>query len=206
MTVVVFDNDVIHKLAALGLLDKAAQLLGTTERRVLATCRFKFKLNKPADARKKYGDAIVDGIDAFVKSAVDVTGVDLTGLDEAANAALGIDPGELQLLAFVAATPNAILVTGDKRALVALQTAPGCTDLVAKIAGRIVCFEQVLEQLLGDPGFTDLNERAAKVLHVDTVLRVLFTSSAMEPTVRDGLKSYLSDLRSKTGTLLRPES
>ena len=202
--IVVFDNDVVQKLATLGLLTEAVAAIGAAECHVLSTCRFKLQINNPEKGRKKLGDEVFDRIKSFLDDTKRIENDNLVGLDVAANAALGVDPGELQLFAFTAKTAGALLVTGDKRALFGAMSAPDCAPLIAAVAGRVVCFEQVLDLLLETTGFVTVHAKAAAVPEVDKVVRAVFSAVATEQDVREGLASYIRDIRGKTGALLRP--
>ena len=99
--------------------------------------------------------------------------------------------------------PQAVLVTGDKRALRALA-APGLEDIVERVAGRIACLEQVVLSALDrlDVGTLATSIEPHRDLDVAVRCAVPLPSYAVEPAVRKGLLSYIEDLRKHAPSLL----
>ncbi|MBP6748060.1 MAG: hypothetical protein KA144_00355 [Xanthomonadaceae bacterium] len=116
-----------------------------------------------------------------------------------------LDVGEIQLIGVLAATPDAILLTGDKRALRALAS-PTHVSVIDRVGGRILCLEQWLwfvhERLDGKTLADCVRAHAG----MDTAARcVVGSREAPSPGhVREGLASYLRDLdRNAPRTLAR---
>ena len=204
-----WDNDIIHKLAALDLVEDAIQTFGLTvgEVRVLATAPYRFFLNDPDRAARRWGSAVAPRIHALLRASQTLTDSPPPPYDSLKRV-LTIDAGEAQLLAFAAVDPAARLFTGDKRALAGLATAPSCASVVASLQGRVVCLEQVVQAVIGAKGFEHVRSCAAQGLHCDTVLRIVFGSdqAASLETVEEGLRSYVGELRSNTKGLFVPSS
>ena len=99
-----------------------------------------------------------------------------------------IDPGEAQLFA-VAAASDPLVMTGDKRALNSLKQTP---EILNALCGRIVVFEAMLIALCDLLGSEVVRERLQRVLALDTVVRVCFSSGNQHP--RYGLESYFNDV------------
>ncbi len=115
----------------------------------------------------------------------------------------GLDAGEITLIAMLCSDPQAMLVTGDKRALLALA-APGLEDIVKRIAGRIVCLEQVVLSALDRLGVGTLATSIGPHRDLDVAVRcaVPLPPYAVELEVRKGLLSYIEDLRKGAPSLL----
>ncbi len=204
---VYFDNDVIHKLAACDLLREALQDLRVDAAFVLATARFKFYLKSPEKGAKRYGQSVHKRISNFVASARAITEEPNAEDIEVLNAVLGIDQGEAILFATVSRTSEDILLTGDKRSLIALAEHAGSQSICARLAGRVLCLEQVVQRIVSGRGFEHVRERVAPSVACDTVLQIIFREglATTEAHAAEGLSSYVSDLRAKTGGLLGAE-
>lgn len=121
--------------------------------RVPGTARFKLRLADPAAATKRHGPALATRLTTFISSVSQIT----EGLTETEKIELagipGLDPGELLLVAMACREDDALIVTGDKNALRTLANDPRCAARASKLAGRVVCLEQVLFDLMKLHGF-----------------------------------------------------
>jgi hypothetical protein len=124
------DNDALHKLAALGLVDEALAAIGADELRVLATARFRFMVAKnPDKGRAKFGDVVWERLRAVLEVTGGVGPTDAKDLDVLTDV-LDIDEGEAVLFSAAARLPESVLVTGDKRSLQALAGASSCEEII----------------------------------------------------------------------------
>lgn len=199
--VLFLDNDVLQKLAMLELLDEAIDVAGASSVHVLYTARYRYKKQQ-----KKLGEALCNRILAFIDTC--------TEIEEApSNAAVfqhkpDIDHGEAILLDAAAKTSGSVLWTGDKRCIIALAGDDSLQHIASALAGRILCFEQIVVRLIDRCGFAAVHERvlAAPPFWDRSVGQVAFGSGAKatEPNVREALEHTIANLRSKTGALLGP--
>jgi len=119
-----------------------------------------------------------------------------------------IDAGEAILFSVCPQLPNSLLATGDKRSLTSLLEAVAgnsvCGSVYARLAGKIVCFEQMLLQILNHCGFDEIRGKLFAGRECDKALAILLGSGleTVEATFREGLISYIEDLRKNSGTLL----
>ena len=202
------DNDIILKLARCDLLAEAVATLGSSfgEVCVLDTARFKLlPLKRGRGNIPSPSEPTCNRLKSFFDTVrvIDETPnpVELRALvDE-----FQIDAGEAVLFAVTASYPGCLLTTGDKRALVRLagvgSTAAAVRD---RLAGRVWGLEQILLRLITDHGFQYVLDRVVPARDCDRVLRLVFSASSTEQTVRDGLASYITDLRNETAGLLAP--
>ena len=112
----------------------------------------------------------------------------------------GIDAGELLLVGALAATPDAFLLTGDKRALTALaktNAIPGCRE-------RFICVEQLVWHALDQLGPSELTVRMRFLAFRDEAARAIVgrEGAKSDGDLRDGLRSYLHALDRDAPTLL----
>lgn len=196
------DNDALHKLAALGLVDEALAAIGADELRVLATAKFKFMVAKnPDKGRAKFGGVVWERLRAVLEVTGGVGPTDAKDLDVLTDV-LDIDEGEAVLFSAAARLPESVLVTGDKRSLQALAGAPSCEEIVRALSGRVLCLEQVIERLISHVGFETVVTRTTQSTLADASLSAVFGMPRTPESVAEGLESYISDIRERTGPLL----
>ncbi len=207
--IVLADNDILLKLARCDLFDKflAAFAVTAADLRVLRTARFSVTTPKH---RKRVGDASFARLTAFLAAVADVD----ADPDPAAVAALteqtgkNIDAGEAVLFALCPLVPDSVIVTGDKKSLAGLAAAGSevatCAALCRSLAGRVFCFEQVLARVLDRFGFDAVRQKLIDGRECDCGLTLWlgWGLDATEVTFRDGLTSYLQEVRRTAGTLL----
>ncbi len=194
-----WDNDIIHKLAVCDLTAQTltALQLNTSELLVLGSARFKLlspkmvkRLEQESPDKKAAGR-----VEAFLKTTRNVSAdahADdlplLQGVD-------GIDAGEMVLLSVASRDPDSVLLTGDKRCIQALLSAPACRPIVDRLRGRVICLEQIVRILIVTDGFTAVLPHVATV-SCDKALGAIFGSGvkSKEASVRDGLDSYIDSI------------
>lgn len=203
-----YDNDIIHKLAAFDLFAEARDLLGAggSDSYVLPTARFKFGLNKdPRRGEQRYGNVEYQRIREFIEAAKKVERIALE--DEVLLAGvLGIDAGEAILLSGAARLPGSCLITGDKKCLTALLRDAACAPLVERLAGRVLCLEQIVIKAIGKFGFEAIKRKIVPASSCDTAIRAAFGSGmrAVESEVLQALAAYSRELRNHPAKLMMP--
>lgn len=118
------------------------------------------------------------------------------------------DTGESQLLAILVCRPARILLTGDKRAIIALAMLQADHTEVATCSGRVGCLEQLFIQLLKTIGGAALRSSVCAEPHADRTLSISFrcaSEKADDGTYLEGLVSYLKHLRQHSGAILHPD-
>jgi hypothetical protein len=178
------DNDVVEKLAVCDLLDDAISAFDATRAdvRVIPTLKFRIWTQtgvlRPKLVRR-LGDSVVNRLAEFVGSVgvIDDFSRDDHQLLEDLDESVEIDPGEIVLLAATAVVSDFRLLTGDKRCLRAVATHPACESIANRIRGKVVCFEQIICQIIDRSGFEHVRSKVVPVLHnCDTALRAAFGS------------------------------
>lgn len=206
---VLVDNDVVLKSCCYGIDEQLLEFLDDVEATplVLAVARFVI------EGRIRRDRSLVDRERArasFARSIgrlrqVEPTDVELTMAAEFEAAAqtlnLELDGGESQLLAMLIERRLPLLLTGDKRAIVAIERIAGD----ALPGPSIACLEQVMTMLLRRIGLARLRERVCAEPSVDRALTLCFAcrSAVIEATsVEDGLRSYVGHLRKSSSRIL----
>jgi len=118
---------------------------------------------------------------------------------------LQLDVGESQLCAIVIARKIEWLVTGDKRAIAALERLLAFRHEIADLTGKLVCLEQLVRRLLADGSGAVMRAAICGEPAVDKALSLCFscTSATMAPeSWMEGLTSYVNAVRSTAPTLM----
>lgn len=196
------DSDAAACMCRYGLIDDLAMVLGVSlsDFRILPQLKFQLLLNKPSKALKRLGtQAAVDEATRLVEQAGEVV-----ILAESANVLLlkatpDIDGGELALFAALCDDANSGLITGDKRALIALSKVDDQLECHLSWA-RILCLEEAMALLVRRFGVTYLSEKVRAHPDANAGLSLIFgrSSASSAKSVEDGFKSFLNELVLKT--------
>lgn len=200
MARVLVDNDVLIKLAHWGLLDHFAQAMGVTWADVSAPPSLLFRAQR-ADTKLFRDAAAARALAAHLATAQSLAPD--PAVVEALQGLPGLDAGEVLLIADLAKSPDAVLVTGDKRALAALA-ASGLRWLHPQLSGRILCLEQVLALIAKTHGPDDVVAGIDRHRELDIAARCAIGSTRPLPVEQllDALESYIEDVRRQCGALL----
>lgn len=184
------DNDVLIKLATFDLVDEAAKALGVnfSETYILPTAKYVFRVKNPAKAANKYGAKAASRLADIVRSTKEISWVDHEDVQKFETIA-GIDPGEAVLFSATKERDDFLIATGDKRCIKTLVAHPQCTDIVERVAGKVVCFEQVIGRTCGNAGFALVRERVCPALSCDGTIGNAFANGLS--TVEGDAIAYL---------------
>jgi len=195
--IVLSDNDIVYKIAYCDLFEEFLAYLQvpSTSVLILPTCIHKLR------RQLKNHAVVLTRLEAICRR-VTVMADDVadSGVLEMLMST-GADAGESLLAARVAATPDAILVTGDKRAIQAFVRLPAGM-LRHALSGRILCFEELIIGMLCKHGFGTLSPKLIAGSQCDGVLRMAFGVGRTEAHALSCLSSYADDLRKNTSVFL----
>ncbi|WP_363799854.1 hypothetical protein ABU614_07015 [Lysobacter firmicutimachus] len=202
LTKYLIDSDVARCMCSYELIEDLATALGVTlaDFFVLSQLKYQLHLAKPAKALKKLGTSqavqqaqrLVDQASEVVVMADSANYVLLDGTPD-------IDGGELALFAALCESPSTGLVTGDKRALVALCKVTGAIESAFTWA-QILCLEEAIACLIAHFGLDHVSNKVRAHVGTNIALEMIFGRSraATIEDVNEGLKSYLNDLVTET--------
>ena len=207
-----WDTDILLKLSALDLVQETLQLLQLSEQDVYLLPSATHYLRK-ADKRLiyRYGKEGVERAQKLAQQAKFV-GFHLEKSElELLSSVPDIDTGEALLYASTYALQEFWLLTGDKRSLTALAASPNCQPIAARLSGKAICLEQVVIHSLSSYPFEILLSKIVPVSKIvparecDTAVKVAFGSGNQTNLSHaiGALDAYISELRAKTGNLLR---
>ncbi|MCU0090030.1 hypothetical protein N8H72_08680 [Pseudomonas koreensis] len=197
------DSDAARKLCQYQLIHELTRALecALTDLAVLPQLIFQLRLNEPETALKKLGsdESVIMAIE-LVRHANTVE-----VLMEQSNHILDfdrpdIDSGEAVLFAALYQNAQDRLISGDKRAFVALSnvTHPISTE---GIWARLICLEEAILLILEREDFDQVSAKVRARTDVDKAISVVFgrTQAASHASVLEGLTSYIQDLDRSTG-------
>ncbi|WP_043598644.1 hypothetical protein [Cellulomonas flavigena] len=209
------DNDVLIKLARYQLLSHLAftKVAGEEPPLVLGAARFVARKRIERHAPPDVKDAALADLTAFLDGVAldEPSGAELSlalRLEDAAQATgLQLDAGESQLVAMQVLRGLDRLLTGDKRALGALEDLFGGHQELRALAGSAVCFEQVLALLIEHAGFDECRRRVCTDPTADRAASICLGFAGAdrdESTARAALQSYIQHLRGRCPRILSP--
>jgi hypothetical protein len=192
------DNDALLKAAHWGLLDIVPSLVVSTwgETACLPTFPPRVRRAEP----KLFSDAsVAKALEMRLAMTAPLPEPDVSVLS-VLQSEPGIDAGELLLFGALAATPAALLLTGDKRALRAVAL----TDVQARFQNRVVCVEQLMSHALDKLGVVAIVEQVRRWTPRDQTALAIFgrQGGKSEADLREGLASYLRSIDKETNGLL----
>ncbi|WP_434031529.1 type II toxin-antitoxin system VapC family toxin [[Pseudomonas] boreopolis] len=209
------DNDVILKGASYGLLSDLLAALpeGPYEHGVLGAARFMLPKTLKRKSVTRMGKALADlqvALKAFEVLEPDKAEQRLAAELQfnAQQAGLALDPGEAQLTAIVVSRGLRHLLTGDKRAILALASTPLPDGIDREqLVRKVICLEQAVLALLDHLGAASVRALICAEHDVDVQLRVCFSCSSPEideASWREGLRSAIEAIRVGCSELLSP--
>jgi hypothetical protein len=206
------DTDVLIKCSCYSLLDQIGLSEAVEENRgILGAARYmvmnylekRGKINDRAGAQRRFAEfsgavTILEPTEEelALASAIEEAGVRLD---------LDLDVGESQLCAIAIMRDTPRVLTGDKRAIVGLESMQQEIPRLTELRGRIACLEQALMAITKRIGARATREKVCAESQMDKSLTICF--ECRSPGNRadfspDGLESYVRSLRSGASTLL----
>ena len=192
------DNDIALKLAQCDLIDELPNVLGESPEHYFITPNARFQLlprPKERGINRCGNEESYYRLTSFIEQATELPPVDDLDRLEALSNIPGIDSGEALLFASMCEYENAILLTGDKRALEALQehgdSFPEILDVVTE---SVVNFETALLLAWNEIGYPTLKQKLLGNPRPDGVLRTVLGESMTEQSLQDCLCSYTRHL------------
>jgi hypothetical protein len=206
------DNDIIFKGACYGLLAEVLATVcgGDDPVGVLGAARFVVSKRIGKTAINKSREAALTNLEEFLRRAlaIEPTRVEQTiaaDLELAAlNSGVSLDSGESQLCAVLIERAVPWLLTGDKRAIRAIEQLLNSYARLTEVIGKVRCLEQLaLAAIPDDTKANSFREKVCAEAHIDKTLAICFScSSGPTGDYTKGLESYISDLRKQAERVL----
>ena len=209
----VLDNDVLHKGTSYGILSSLLKPHGgaNAEIGILGAARFVIPNKIKRSALNRGTAAVLTEFQQWVStfSQLDPTiaeqklAAELESL--AQQSGVSLDVGESQLCAIVLERRVPFLLTGDKRAIAAIESLFDRNPKLQAIGGKVKCIEQLVLTILTLAILDALRAAVCSEPQVDKTLTICFAcaSSGVDlDTVKDGLNSYIRAVRAVAGRVL----
>lgn len=196
------DSDVARKLAQYCITVEFLSAYETTSDQVsvLPALRFQLKLNDKDKAVSLLGseEAYLE-ICNLLKDAEEAIPID----SEKANEILAmnqsnLDIGEQTLLAVLASDPTNKLISGDKRAFVAISELT--EQLIVSMWPNLICLEESMHLIVQKNDFTVVSEKVRSRPDVDGTFKLVFgvSEATSKGAVLDALNVFISVLVEET--------
>jgi hypothetical protein len=111
---------------------------------------------------------------------------------------VNLDTGESQLLAVLVSRALPKLLTGDKRAIIAIERLLDVLGTLSSVIGKVSCLEQIVKHVFTQGNPDSIRMAICREPDVDKALSICFSCHGPEqpmPPVVEALDSYISDLR-----------
>jgi len=210
----VVDNDILFKGACYGLLNElvSADLGADGGIGVLGAARYVVPRKIERRALNRGAEDALRHLNDFLRQITILEPTDseremAAQLELSAQVAgVSLDTGESQLSAIVVHRAISFLLTGDKRAIEATEVLLDLDPRLSYLSGRVRCLEHlVLDALMVANSAAVLKAAICSEKHVDRTLTICFgchSEGASGDDFNLGLRSYISDLRSRAKRVL----
>lgn len=208
------DNDVLLKVCAYDLVDEFLELFASQSLLILPTApyvvgsvikrtgRIKDKTRAAANLQRLVAAAaVVEPRADEIQSAAELE-------ERAHQGSFELDGGESILFVLLSNDRAQILLTGDKRAIAALEQVSPSLSKPASVTGRIAGLEQLISALILKKSPEEIAVKVCSEPDVDKAIAICFRCSSgnFEPnSAMEGLASYIEDLRRAAPKLLIPD-
>ena len=209
----IVDNDILFKVASFDLFDEL--ILTNCEHRtsigILGAARYVVPKKIRSNADAKIATAANAAFQAFLAVAQIIEPTEdeqMMAADfelAAQRNAVALDSGESQLCAVLITRALSMLLTGDKRAICALEILLDTDARLNALIGKIRCLEQLVLQLLSVDNYSRIRVTICRRPEVDKTLTICFSCRVEAATlegISEGLKSYINDLRSRASRII----
>lgn len=208
------DNDVLLKVCAYDLVDEFLELFVGSRLLILPTAQYVVESVIKRTGRIKDKVRAADNVKRLVASAstIEPTADEIeaaAALEEQAHqGSFELDNGESILFVLLASQKAGVLLTGDKRAIAALEkVSPSLSD-PSTVTERIAGLEQIISSLIQRRSPEEIAAKVCTEPDVDKAIAICFRCSSGNfdaSSTSEGLTSYIGDLRRAAPTLLIPD-
>jgi hypothetical protein len=207
------DNDVLFKGACYGLLQDLLGYVAPAVRRagVLASSRFvipkKITKGKLRGERSLAVQRLNDFLDQAEPLEPTVEEQQMAADLElwALKLGLALDAGESQLSTIFVKRVVSLLLTGDKRAIVAIEKLLDVESRLRPICGKVLCLEQIFVAATAGRDENNVRNAVCSEPDIDIALTICFSchsESVPKESHSEGLQSYIEALRREATRVL----
>jgi hypothetical protein len=120
---------------------------------------------------------------------------------------INLDSGESQLCAMLVFRVLPLLLTGDKRAITAMEQLIDADNRLIALNGKVRCLEQLVYDALAKGNHVALRTAVCGEPQVDKALAICFSCTSQSvslASIVEGLQSYIKALRMEATRVLSP--
>ncbi|QWP77207.1 hypothetical protein J5226_02030 [Lysobacter sp. K5869] len=125
---------------------------------------------------------------------------------QAQQLAIPMHVGECQLVSMLVTRDLHHVLTGDRKAIMALASIVSPAGISAQnLSARFICFEQAVRHLVNSQGAVEVRAAICAEREVDLAMRICFSCASPEVGEASwlaGLDSHIEELRAASGDLL----
>ena len=208
------DNDIILKSVCYGLAEQIVWRVSGVPQAIGVLGTAPYVLRGRLRKCRLRGDRIAAGArldDFFARVALlEPTDQELSLAAEletlAQRIGVALDSGESQLCAIMVSRAIDVLVTGDKRAILALAGLLTIDERLTGMRNAVVCLEQAVLRALPSGAAAEICAAVCREPDVDKSLAICFScaSGGSVDHAREGLLSYVEALRAQASHVLSP--
>ncbi len=203
-----FDNDIVIKLVACGLMSEVLDSFQIVELHTLSSFRYQLKPNKPgklANQVRSLPATVQNKIIKFVDETCSIKQpIDNEFIDRCVTEH-GLDEGEVLLLEAAIRLKKPLLLTADKRFLMQISKIPWLLDkLVTQLPGRFICLEVILLLMINEFGYDNILKKVSSSKDRFNEVKLVFGGShdKTEANAREALSYELTRLSNAVGLLM----
>ena len=206
------DTDVLHKACVYGLFEQVLASIPLPVENFCVLASAKFVIRRKIERSTLYTNKsqVADALDyslSLIKE-LEPTDDEIQFASElefvAQQLNVGFDIGESQLCAIVLSRNFLCLITGDKRAIIAAESLFQNVQSLKSLESKLICLEQGFLWLLECVDPREVRKAVCSEQSMDRALTTCFCCSSEEiypDSWKDGLNSYIRDIRSKAPTV-----
>jgi len=200
------DNDILHKGICYGILPELLGNYGGASKEIgiLGAARFVLRGNIEKRRLNRGTAAALLELAKWIPKLIEMepTSEEQSLAAEfeliAQRMSANLDVGESQLCAMVVVREIPVLLTGDKRAIAAVEQLLDGHERLGKIRKKLRCLEQLVLDIIAPSNLEAIRTAVCMEPEVDKTLAICFAcaSPAVEPSeIAEGLNSYIKSLR-----------
>jgi hypothetical protein len=207
------DNDILVKGAEYGLLSPFVAVIPRSDGLVGVLGAARYVVQDRLSRRSVEGSAVQEFLrflDENIELEPTLEEQNIASAIEscAQRAGVDLDAGESQLCAVLISRDVPLFVTGDKRAICAIEVLLDASALLAAAAGRVLCLEQLICKLLDTLQVEAVRKAICNKPNADKALSICFCCKSSAEVSKDnilaGITSYVEDLRTSAPRVLFP--
>lgn len=196
------DSDAARKLCQYELLDELVVLLGCSLHEVAVLPQLKFQLRLACEDKALAKLGTTNAVELARRLVATAREVEISAAS--ANPLLelnrpDIDIGEAILFAALSEQAHSCLISGDKKAFIALSKVDGL-EIIDSLWARLLCLEESLYLLACAGDFQVISQKVRNRPDVDNSISNSFgrSSPSSQPSVIEALLSYMTNLARAT--------